>query len=136
MLRKHLLSHVEECDILSHRITVLVSRPVLWRFTGYTGSVALEGVFDIRIDRCAIPLRLPVAWHFYLPPTAHVVVLTVEVNSSFLRITAPTEQPLAIKTDNLLTRLPFRGQLQRGVIRQFINPQYGGILPVAGLCLR
>ena len=136
MLRKHILSHVEESDILPHRITVLVSRPVLWWFTGNTGTVALEGVFDIRIDRGAIALRLPVARHFYLPPTAHVIVLTVEVNSPFLWIATPTEQPLAVKTDDLLTRLPFRGQLQRGVIRQFINPQYGGILPVADLCLR
>ena len=136
MLRKHLFSHVEESDILSHRITVLVSCPVLWRFTGYTGTVALEGILDIGIDGCAIALCLPVAWHLYLSPTAHVIVLTVEVCLSFLWIATPTEQPLAVKADDLLTRLPFRGQLQRGVIRQFINPQYGGILPVVGLCLR
>ena len=68
--------------------------------------------------------------------TAHVIVLTVEINSPFLWIATPAELPVAIKTDDFLARLPFRGQLQRCVIRQFINTQYGGILPVVGLCLR
>ena len=135
ILRKHLLGHVEVCDILPHRIAVLVGRPVLWRFTGHTGTVALEGILDIGIDRRAIALCLPVAWHLYLPPAAYVIVLTVEVCLSLLRIATPTEQPLAVKTHNLLTLLPLRGQLQGGVIRQFVDTQHSRVLPVAGLCL-
>ena len=135
ILRKHLLGHVEESDILSYRITVLVSRPVLWRFTGHTGTVALERIIDIGIDRRAITLCLPVAWHLYLPPAAHVIVLTIEIRLSLLRIAAPTKQPLAVKTDDLLTSFPFRGQLQSGVIRQFVDAQHGRVLPVVGLGL-
>ena len=135
ILRQHSLGNVEVRDVLSHRVAVLVGRPVLWRFAGNTGTVTLEGVIDIGVDGRAIALCLPVARHLYLPPTAHVIVLTVEVSLPLLRIAAPAEQPLAVKTDNLLARLPLGGQLQGCVIRQFVDTQHGGVLPVARLCL-
>ena len=134
ILRKHIFGDVEVCDVLSHRIAVLVGRPVLWRFTCNAGTVTLKGILDIGIDGCAIALCLPVAWHLYLPPTTHVIVLTVEVNGPLLWITTPTKQPLSVETHNFLTLLPFRRQLQRRMVRQFVDTEHCRVLPVSRLC--
>ena len=136
VLCEHFFSHVDERHIRPHGVSVLVGCPVTWRFTRHTGAVALKRVFDIGIDGGAEALRLPVARHLDFVPLAYVIVLSLKSHRPFLRIAAPMELPLAVETDYLLALLPFRRQLQRGMIGQFVDAQHGGILPVGcGLSL-
>ena len=137
ILRKHLLGDMHKRHILSHGVTVLVSRPVLRRLSRHARTVLHKRVVDINIDRCAVALCLPVARHRDLPPLTHVIVLAIEVHDPLLRIPAPMELPLSVETHNLLTLLFLRWQLQRRVIRQFVDTQYCRVLPVVSfLCLR
>ena len=71
---QHLLCHINKSDIRAHGITILIGRPVLRWFCSYTGTVLHEGVVDIDIDRYAITLRLPIAWHSNLSPLAHIII--------------------------------------------------------------
>ena len=44
------------------------------------------------------------------------------------------EQPLSVETHNFLTLLPFRRQLQRRMVRQFVDTEHCRVLPVSRLC--
>ena len=107
VLGEHLLRHLNERHVGAYRIAVLVGRPVAWRFAGHAGTVALEGIADVRVDGRTETLQLPVAWHGDLVPPAHVVVLPIEVSRPLLGLSAPVEQPLSVKRQDLLTLLPF-----------------------------
>ena len=122
ILREHLFCDIDKRHIRAHRVPVLVGRPILWWLTRHAGSVPLEGIADVGIDGCTESLHLPVAGHRNLIPSAHIIILTIEIHRPLFRIPAPMELPLPVETDNLLTLRPFRRQLQRGVIRQFVNP--------------
>ena len=132
ILRAHLFRHVEEGHIRPHGIAVLVCRPVAWRLTRHAGAVALEGVVDIGVDGRAETLCLPISRNLNFVPTAHVEILTVKFGGSFLRIPTPMKLPFAVERYNLLALLPFRRQLQRGVIRQFVDAQHGRVFPIGG----
>ena len=137
VLLEHLLGYIEKCYIRAYRVAIPVGCPVLWWLGSHAGTVAHKRVVDVYIDRCAVALQLPVAWHSNLIPVAQVVVFSIEVCWTLLRITTPVEQPLSVKTHYLLTLFPLRRKLQRGVIWKFVYAQYRGIFPVVGcLCLR
>ena len=127
---EHVLCHIDKRHIRSHWVAILVGRPVLRRLGGNAGPVPYKRVVDVDIDGRAVALHLPVAGHVYLAPTAHVVVLLVEVSRTFFWITAPMKQPLAIERYYFLALLLFRRQLQCGVIRQFVDTEHCRILPV------
>ena len=102
VLRQHLFGHIDKRHIRSHRITVLIGRPVLGWFSSHSGAVLHEGIVYININRCTIALRLPITRHCDLTPLAHIVILFVEVCRPLLRIPAPMEQPLSVETHDLL----------------------------------
>ena len=135
ILGEHLLSNIKLSNIRAHRVAILIGRPVLWRLSCDTGTIPHKGVIDININRCTMTLSLPVTWHSHFIPSRCIVIITIEINWAFLWVTTPMEQPLTIETDNLLMRLLLRWQLQSGVIRQFVDAQYGGVLPIGLLCL-
>ena len=130
VLRQHLLRHIDKRHIRAHGVTVLVSRPVLRRLGSHPRAIFHEGIVYININRCTVALRLPVAWHSNLAPATDVVVLLVKVRRPLLGVPAPVEQPLAVEAHDFLARLPFRGQLQRGVVRQFVDAEHCGVFPV------
>ena len=109
---------------------MVVGIPILGRFTSDIWTVAVERILHVDINGFAEALQLPVARHGNLIPLAHIVVLTVEVSRSRFRVFAPMEQPLPVERNDFLTLLLFRGQLQRGVIRQFVDAQHVRVLPV------
>ena len=108
ILRKHILGDIDECHILSHGIAVLVGRPVLGRFCRHAWTILHKRVVDINVNRRAVALRLPVARNVYLPPTAHVVVLAIEICRTALRVFRPMEQPLSVQTHDFLAILFLR----------------------------
>ena len=134
VVAEHLFGDVDEGDIRAHRVAVLVGGPVLWRFTRHAGAVAPERILHIGVDGCAVALRLPVSRHLYLVPAAYVIVVALKARRPLLGVAAPMEQPLAVETHYLLALFPFRGQLQRSVIGQFVDAQHMRVLPV-GCCL-
>ena len=107
VLIEHFAGYLEEGDIRAHRVAVLICRPVFGWLTGNAGSVTLERVSDIGVDGGSVALCLPVARDGNLPPTAYIIIFFVEVGWSFFRISTPMEQPLSIKTHNLLALLFF-----------------------------
>ena len=131
---KHFFCDIDKRHILSHRVAVLVGRPVFRWLCCHTWTILHKRVVDININRYAVTLCLPVAGHRDLPPLTHVIVLTIEVHNPFFRIPAPAEQPLSVETHNLITFFFLRRQLQRRMIRQFVDTQYCRILPVVDLC--
>ena len=136
LLTHHFFGHIDKRHILSHGIAVLVGRPVLRWLSRHTRTVLHKRVVDVNINRCTIALRLPVARHRDSAPLTHIIVLTIEINGPFLRISTPTELPLSVETHNLLALLLLRRKLQRRVIWQFVDTQYSGVLPIVySLCL-
>ena len=103
VLPQHLLRHVHISDVRAYGIAMVVGIPVLRRLGGHARTVALKRVNDVRIDRLAVALRLPVAWHGDLIPLAHVVVLPLEAHGSAVGILRPSEIPLSVERHNLLT---------------------------------
>ena len=97
VLTEHILRHVDERHIRTHRVAVLISRPVLGRFASHAGPVTLERVGHIGIDRRAVALQLPVSRYGNLSPLAHVVVHMIEILRPFLRVPAPVEKPLPVE---------------------------------------
>ena len=130
VLREHLLRHLDKRYIRTHRVAVLVGCPVLRWLCGHAGTVSCKRVSDISINRYTIALQLPVARNGYLTPCAHIIVLAIEVGRTLFGVTAPMEQPLPVEVYNLLTLLLLGRQLQGGMIRQFVDAQHSGILPV------
>ena len=79
ILREHLLSHIDEGHIATHRVTMVVGIPVFVRFSGHAGAVAVERILHVDIDGLAETLQLPVARHGNLVPSTYVEVLAIEV---------------------------------------------------------
>ena len=135
VLREHIVGGIEEGDVRTYGVSPRVCRPVLWRLTCHVRTVAHKGIIDIYVYRRAVTLCLPVAWHCYLVPLADIVVSGLKTLWTFLGIGRPTEMPLSVERDNLLTLPLERGQLERGVIGQFVDSEHSGILPVTHLLL-
>ena len=133
VLAKHVRRDIDIRDIRPHRVAVLVSRPILRRLGGHAGTVPHERVVDVDIDGHTVALQLPVAGHRNAVPTAHIVVLAIEVGGTLFWRLRPMEKPLAVEGHYLLTLFPFRGQLQRGMIRQLARAQHGRVFPVVNL---
>ena len=133
---KRLFGYIEESHIRTHRISILVSRPILSWLACNTWSVSNKRIVDVDIDGSAITLRLPVSRNFNFPPVAHVIILLVEVSRSHIWIRAPMEKPFSVEADYLLTLFPFRWQLQCGMIGQFIGAQHRRIFPIMMLCMQ
>ena len=133
VLREHLLRHVEKCYIRADGVAVVVGIPVLRGLTRHAGSVAMEGVLHVDIDGFAKALQLPVARYGNLVPLTHIIVLALKAYGSALRVFRPAKLPLAVERKNLRAVFPFRRQLQRRMIRQFVDAQHGWVFPV--VCL-
>ena len=103
VLAKHLFGHIDKRHIRAYGIPVLVGCPILGRLRGHAWTVSHEGVVDVDVYRRTVALCLPVAGHGDLAPPAHIIILAVEVNRPFLRITAPMEQPLSVEANDFLT---------------------------------
>ena len=134
ILRKHLLRDIDERHVRTHGVAIFVGRPIIRWFGGHARPITHEWVIDINVYRRTVALRLPVARHGNLAPTADVVVLLIKVRRPLLWIPTPMEQPLSVETHNLLTLFPFRRQLQRRMARQLVDTEHCGILPVSRLC--
>ena len=53
VLREHLFRRIEEGDIGTYRVTVVVGIPVLLRLTRHARAVAVERIAHIHVDRLA-----------------------------------------------------------------------------------
>ena len=79
ILREHLLRDIDEGHIASHGVAMVVGIPVLRRLSRHAGTVAMERILHVDVDRLAEALQLPVARHLDVIPSAHVKVLTIEI---------------------------------------------------------
>ena len=118
---QHLFGDIYERHIRTYWVAVFVGRPVFWRFAGHAGAVPHERVVDVNINRCSVSLCLPVAGYGDFVPFAHIVVLLIEVGWPLFWLSRPMEKPLSVERDDFLTFLLSRGQLQRGVIGEFVD---------------
>ena len=137
ILSHHFGRNVYKSYVRAYGIAVYVCRPrLVLRLGGNARAIPEKRIIDVDINRHAVALRLPVARHGNLIPLAHVIVLTIEISRSFFGVSAPMEIPFPVEAYNLFTLLPFRRHLQRGMIRQLVDTQHSGILPVGyRLCL-
>ena len=97
VLREHLLRDRDVGDIRPHRVAMVVGIPIFVRLTRHAGTVAMEGVLHVDIDRLAETLCLPVARHRDFVPLAHVVVFLLEAHRTRFGILAPMEVPLTVE---------------------------------------
>ena len=130
ILREHLLRDIDKRHIRANGVAMVVGIPVLIGFTHHTGTVAVERILHVDVNRFTETLQLPATWHGDLVPIAHIIILAIEVGRARIRVLAPMELPLPVETHNLFALLPFRRQLQCGVIRQFVETKYMRVLPV------
>ena len=105
MFREHLFRDIDKRHIRPHRISVVIGIPILIGLSCHTGTIAVERVLHVHVDWLSETLQLPVSWHSNLIPSTHVIILSFKAHGTRLRILCPTEQPLTVERDDLLTIL-------------------------------
>ena len=133
ILIKHLARNSDEGDVRSHRVAMAISIPLERRLARHTRCVLLKGVRRISVDRQAIILHLPIAWNGNEVPLADVVVGTPKLLRPPLWAWRPVEAPLTVERHNFLALLLERRQLQRGMVRQFVDAYHLRIFPIVWL---
>ena len=134
VLFEHLFGDIHKGHVRTHGVAVLVGSPVLRWFGGHTGTVPHERVVDVDVDRCAVALRLPVAGDGDGVPATDIVTLFIERRRPLVGVAAPVETPLPVERYDFLALLFLGGQLQSGVIGQFVDAKHRRVFPVLHLC--
>ena len=94
---EHLVRNIEEGDVLSYGVAVVMGRPVGRRFGGDEGTLPYERIAEVYIYGRAVSLGLPVAGNGDGVPSAHVETLRLETGQPAVGIRTPMEMPLPVQ---------------------------------------